>query len=396
MELLPAGTIYKNSAKPITNFKYDHPFDGHGFINAIKVGPRGFEYKGIRVKTMHYNLEKAMDTKLFRGLGTNVGYNPLFINNFSNISVFQFRDELFSMSEGGIPYKIDPVDGETTATCPLLQCLPYVPLTPHPKIETVNGKDVMYNASGYNVGFTLFTNDGIVLNELFPGNKMYYFHDFYVTSKYYVFYLNEISFNLLGMYTNETTIVDSIRFQGSNKILLVDRKTMERHYVDAPNMSCLHVAKCDDTPNGVVMYAALIEDLCLNVEHAYDFERCNLHKVTVCKNTNRSSCDKVVYIDAEMPKTRGDDIYLMNKNALVKYNVSTNETIVVGFDERIIEEPIVDERTGTVFVIGHAPDTTTVTAFDDSMEKITEHVFEFETSYGLHGIFVPDNSPRVA
>lgn len=381
---IPTGTIYKNSAKPIRGFGYNHPFDGHGYINVIRVSPKGFEYDGIRVKTMNYNLERALDTKIFRGLGTNVDYNPLFINNFSNISVIQYKSELYSMSEGGIPYKINP-DGTATPTVPLLQCVPYLPLTPHPKID---GDDV-YNASGYNVGLTLFNNRGIVFNELFPDGGMYYFHDFYITERYYVFYLNRMSFNALDMYTNTKTIVESIQFVDGNKVLLVDRNTLSRHYVDAPNMNCLHIALCRETPTGVVAYASLIKDMDLCVENPYDFEQCNLHKMTICAIGSKNMfVDKLVHIDAEMPKTRGDVIYMMNKNALVKHDVSTNTTKVVGFEDQTIEEPVVDEESGTVFVIGHRTGETVVTAFDDGLRKITEHVFDFETSYGLHGIFV--------
>ena len=58
MEYLPQGYILKNGVKPLHGFKYDHPLDGHGFINRIKVSPHGFEYKGIRQKTYHYKKEK--------------------------------------------------------------------------------------------------------------------------------------------------------------------------------------------------------------------------------------------------------------------------------------------------------------------------------------------------
>lgn len=383
---LPTGTIYKNSAKPINNFRYNHPFDGHGYINAIKVNPNGFEYRGIRVKTMNYNIEKTLDTKIFRGLGTNVDYNPLFLNNFSNISVFHYDEELYSMSEGGVPYKIEK-DGTATSVSPFLQCLPYFPMTPHPKTENVNGAEVVYNASGYNAGLTLFNNHGVVFNELFPNNETYYFHDFHITPKYYVFYLNRMTLDLFNMYTNRKTIVESIQFQEGNKVLLVNRDTFERSYIDAPDMNCLHIAKCDDTPTGVIMYAALIKDLNLSVEHPYDFENCNLHKMTVCVE-GLMTHDKLLHIDAEMPKAHGDVIYLMNKNALVKVDTETNVTNVVDFGDQVIEEPVVDDSSGTVFVIGHTPNKTHVTAFDDSLRKITEHTFDFETSYGLHGIFV--------
>jgi carotenoid cleavage dioxygenase-like enzyme len=58
-------------------------------------------------------MEKACGKMLFRGLNTNVPNNPLFVENFSNISVFHHNNEVQSLSEGGIPYVIDIEKCET-------------------------------------------------------------------------------------------------------------------------------------------------------------------------------------------------------------------------------------------------------------------------------------------
>ena len=392
---IPDGTLLKNSTKPISGFKYNHPFDGHGFINAFTFKNGEAKYKGIRVKTDHYKIEKKYNRQIFRGLNTNVKYNRLFVENFSNISVFHdtTTGDVQSLSEGGIPYLIDIDTQETIGRKfkNLPPFMPYFPITAHPKID--NGKVV--NASGMIGMMALFDDDGIIFVERFPENKTYYFHDFFVTPRHYIFYLNNVSLDILPMYfSDEGTILDGLTFNNTNKLLIVDKVTKERQYInipieyDTPSLHIAHVEYIDgDT---LSIYLPLIPryfDLS-NVETARDFSGCYLHKMVV-RNGDVCSMHKLSNIHCEMPIQTGKYIFLINENTLLRHDLETSKTTIKKFD-CIIEEPIAQD--GVLFVIGHDVNTTTITVLhQDTMETIHSHVFPFETTYGFHGTFVPKN-----
>lgn len=390
---IPNGTLLKNSTKPIHGFKYNHPFDGHGFINTFTFKNGNASYKGIRVKTDHYRLEKKYNKQLFRGLNTNVDYNRLFVGNFSNISVFHdtSSDEIQSISEGGMPYIIN-IETETIRRKYgwIPPFLPYFPITAHPKMD--DNKPI--NASGMIGMMTLFDDERIIFAERFP--KHYYFHDFAVTSSHYIVYLNNVSLDLIPMYlSDEGTILDGFTFNGNNKILLVNKQTKERRYVDVPSdydCPALHIAHAEDMGDDAIsIYLPLIPryfDLA-NIETARDFSGCYLHKMII-RNGEVENMYKLSNIHCEMPVQSGKYIFLINENTVVRYNLQNDTTSIKRFDY-IIEEPIAQDN--VLFVIGHVTNRTILHVLDqDTLETVHTFEFPFETTYGFHGTFVPAKS----
>ena len=292
MECLPHGYILKNGAKPLHGLRYDHPLDGHGFINRIKVTPKGFEYKGIRQKTYHYNTERTAQKILFRGLGTNAE-NNFFLNNFSNVSLLEYyNDDILSLGEGGVPYIIDVNSGETKGSMKIGQfpkCftekLPYLPISPHPTL--INGQ--LYNLSCFNYGLNITRNGEIIHTEMFPFGKSYYFHDFKITENWFVIYLNSINLNLFDAYFTDKTIFESIQFNPGNSILLIDKNTFHSRYIELDgdyDMGALHVAHAfEHGKSKIDVYASMNKRLELgNVKTPYDFDGCKLHKITINLN----------------------------------------------------------------------------------------------------------------
>jgi carotenoid cleavage dioxygenase-like enzyme len=391
---IPDGTILKNSAKPINGFKYNHPFDGHGFINAFTFkGGKLTSHKGIRVKTDHYKVEKKHNRQIFRGLNTNVKHNRLFIENFSNISVFHdtSKNEVQSLSEGGIPYLIDVETRETIGKKFkwIPPFVPYFPITAHPKMD--NGKVV--NASGMIGAMALFDDDGIIFLETF--SEQYYFHDFCITDTHYIVYLNKVSVNLTPMYFSDSgTILDGMTFDNNNKILLVHKETKERRYVDVPDpfdRPVLHIAHAHNIDSRTIcVYAPLIPgqfDLS-NVSSAHDFSGCHLHKMIIRDGVVQNMY-KLTSVCCEMPVcSQGKYIFLINEHTLVRCDTRNDTIRTKAFDE-IIEEPVVQSK--CVFVIGHRDTAETVIHVldQDTLETIQMYVIPRETTYGFHGTFVP-------
>tara|TARA_Y100000389_G_C17471252_1_gene531313 strand:+ start:17340 stop:18518 length:1179 start_codon:yes stop_codon:yes gene_type:complete len=391
--MIPSGTILKNSCKPIHGFEYKHPFDGHGFINTFQIRDEKMKYKGIRVKTEHYKMEKKYNKKLFRGLNTNVKHNSLFIENFSNISVFHdtSRDEVQSLSEGGMPYLIDINDMKTVGRKfkHIHPFIPYFPITAHPKMD--GGKVV--NASGLLFMMALFDDDGILFTENFPAGEKYYFHDFSITDSHYIIYLNNIDVNIPNMYINDGTILDGFSFNTNNKILMVDKITKQRTYIDIPQMfdrPVLHIAHVVQKSSTVLdIYMSLIPSSfsIANIKSAYDFEGCFLHKFSII-NSKIETIKQVSNTCCEMPVQSDGMIFLINENTLVKCDTKTDTITTIKFDDEVLEEPVLYDN--TLFVITHGKNCTNIyTYIANSLAHVHTEKFPFNVSYGFHGTFVP-------
>ena len=396
---LPDGYILKNSCKPIHGFKYNHPFDGHGLVNRIKIQDNTFTYKGIRVKTDHYKLEKAEKKMIFRGLNTNVDrihVGSLFIQNFSNISVFCHNDEIQTMSEGGIPYIIDVESGETIgrkfkAIPPLV---PFFPISAHPKVD--NGKAV--NVSCLMNGLILFDDDGIIATEIFPDLKQYYFHDFHITDKYYIFYLNRVSMDIASMY-GKATVLEGTHLQKGNKVLLIDRETKERSYFDLPEYydhNALHIATAKETRSGVTMYLSFIPDNfdMAALDSPHDFTGCYFHKVILDTKSKEVTCTKLSNVSGEMPVCTGDKVFIINTHTLSMFDTVKDIHYTKNFGNRIIEEPVAHGN--TLFVISHSGHDTIIHVLEaETMEEIHTKRFPFIIPHGFHGTFLPISVPKL-
>ena len=389
---IPDGYILKNSCKPLHGFQYKHPFDGHGLINRIQIKDNKFTYRGIRVKTEQYEMEKKCNKMLFRGLNTNVKFNPFFIENFSNISVFHHEGEVQSISEGGAPYLIDIEKGETIGrkfkwVPPII---PYFPISAHPKVD--DGKVV--NFSGLINGFILFNDDGIILTEIFPNMGKYYLHDFAITDTNYVFYLNNIDVDVPKMYGGSGTILECFSFNSGNKVLIIDKKTKKVKYFEMPeyyDMNALHVAHVTEDEKHIHIYLAFIPENfeMSKIETAYDFNECFLHKITINKKTEEVNVSKLTKTPGEMPVVSDGNIFMINTHSVLKHDTKTDTTSTIEFNDQLLEEPVIVEN--LLFVIGHKKNQTILTVLDShSSERLHREEFPFQIPYGFHGTFLPN------
>lgn len=397
--ILPNGYILKNGVKPIPGFKYNHPLDGHGYVNAFKISPEGIAYKGIRQETYHYRKEFEANKILYRGLGTNANGNPFMINNFNNVAIFAHDNKVYTLGEGGIPYIIDIHTGKTIGSKQIgsiptfiTECLPYLPLSAHPLIYN---NDV-YNFSCFNYGLSVHKDDHILHTEFFPNGEAYYTHDFKKTANWYIFFLNRVNLSLLDAYFKGRTILESIHFVPGSKVLLLNSRTFESRYIDLgerDGSGTLHIAhaKEDDKDKSIQLYATLKENLNLtNADTPYAFEGCNLHKFKISTDSfELVECRKVLDVSSEMPVEKDGIIYTINKHELIAYDSIQNTWKKLTFKEVTLEEPCISGD--TLFLIGHqyATERTHLIVVNRTrMEIVHTHVFDFEVPYGFHGTFL--------
>lgn len=397
METLPSGIILKNGAKPIHSFNYTHPLDGHGFINKYTISKHGIKHKGIRVRTHQYNVENESKKMIYKGLGTNVSMWQPSINNFSNVSVSHRDDKIFAHGEGGFPYEIDIETGKTLDIAHpsfipewLAKRFPFVPISAHPKV--IDGD--VYNVSVFNMGFILHKNGDVILVEIFKDLKSYYFHDFAVTDTYFIFHLNSVQIDVPQLVSGNSTILESIQMGTNNKYLFINRKTLKRTYVDMPDeydFNALHIAHAVEANESIEIYMCLMCDSfdISKVEYAYDFTGCYLHRITF-NNLEITDIQRITNIHCEMPVVHKDYIFLINKHNVLKYNMKTRTCTLKLMGEQIMEEPVVYD--GCLFTIGHLPNKTVITVFDcNTFQVVKKHLLNYETSYGFHGLFIPND-----
>lgn len=393
LKSLPKGTLLKNSAKPLKGFHYDHPLDGHGYINSFTFDGNSVKYKGYRQQTAHYKNEKKAGVQLYRGLATNSG-NPLLINNFSNVSVFiDKHGDTYSCGEGGVPYHFD-IDKEIThgpqkfmgLPDVITTNLPFLPLSAHPQ----NFDDHVYNFGCFNRGIYIMKDHRIDFSTFFE--RDYYAHDFKVTQNYFVVYLNAINMDLKGTYFGNLTILDSIDFTSGSQVLIIDKTTYETTFIpigsrDESNHA-MHIATVKEVEPGTLeLHACISNHMNINdVNSPYDFEGFKLSRIHIDIDQRKSQSEVVLHADAEMPVVdKGGIVYLIDKHALYKYDTNKCICSALRFDSGVvIEEPCVVD--GFVFVIGHSKNKTQLYSVDAATLKILHtQVFDFEIPYGFHG-----------
>ena len=398
LKLLPTGTFMKNSCKPIKGFNYDHPLDGHGYINSFTITPQSIRYKGFRQQTVHYVNEKNANKMLYRGIGTNSG-NRFFVNNFNNVSIFVDESgNTFSCGEGGVPYHIDIERDKTIGPVELFNLprflstnMPFLPISAHPQM--CDGHT--YNFGCFNHGLYITEDQQMKHVEFFPNS--YYSHDFKVTETYFVLFLNRIKLDFFGAYFGNNTLLESIDFQPGSCILLIDRNTLKSKYIpvgeNTESYNAMHIPIVEEeNENSLNIYACLSNGLNIlkDAKTAYDFTGFNLHNIKLDVSNNTSTIQKLLDVDAEMPVTGPNgDIYMIDKNTLYKFKTKNLQycSRLKFQDDVIIEEPCVVED--IIFVIGHhtQQNKTFLFCVNSSLQIIHIEQFDFKIPYGFHGTF---------
>lgn len=194
---------------------------------------------------------------------------------------------------------------------------------------------------------------------------------------------------LCSMYT----ILDGFSFNTNNKILMVDKLTKKKIYIDIPSeydRPVLHMAHVHQkSSHDLDLYMSLIPSSfsISNIQSVYDFEGCFLHKLSII-NSKIDNIKQVSNIHCEMPVQNNGNIFLINKNTLVKCDTKTDKITTITFNNEVLEEPVLYDN--TLFVITHGANCTNIyTYLADSLAHIHTEKFPFNVSYGFHGTFVP-------
>lgn len=111
--------------------RFVHPFDGHGYVRALRFDPRGVRLQARFVKTPAYTRELEENAIRYRGLGTLVDGGWLAnvratgMRNVANTCVLPWGGQVLALWEGGQPYALDAATLDTKGPETFGGALPY-------------------------------------------------------------------------------------------------------------------------------------------------------------------------------------------------------------------------------------------------------------------------------
>jgi all-trans-8'-apo-beta-carotenal 15,15'-oxygenase len=210
------GTWYKASPGEFDSYNSptNHPYDGDGFISAIRFEQGQATYQARFVNTLHRQKEQRAQKRLYSGaFGTPPHLKE--IKNPANTSVFYWNKELVVFSDCGPAYRLDPLTLETKGLFanfkegfPLQTKLPLLDyliggdvLGAHPKIVD-HGKTFVYytlsnSLSDATITFHEAHTDGSLHKKEYSlPYPLYFTHDFTVTPTHYVFVQHNLELDL--------------------------------------------------------------------------------------------------------------------------------------------------------------------------------------------------------
>lgn len=208
------GAWYKASPGDFDKFNQLtlHPYDGDGFISAIRFEAGIATYQAKFVNTYHRQQETKANARLYTGaFGTPPHLKGL--KNPANTSVFHWNRELIVFSDCGPAYRVDPHTLETKGLFgafkegfPLLTKIPIIDhfmkgdvLGAHPKV--VNNAFIYYTienslTDGAITFYEAYPNGNVYKKEYRLETPLYFTHDITVTPDYYLFVQHGLDLNL--------------------------------------------------------------------------------------------------------------------------------------------------------------------------------------------------------
>lgn len=150
--------------------RVQHIFDGDGMMVAFRFDGKSVSFKNRFIKTPEYAAEQAAGRRLYGAFGSvpppgRLGILPRIgaFKNSMNHGVSVLNNRLLAMTDGALPFELDPATLETLAPFDLYGALGRSSLlTAHPHADPATGE--VYNLEldyiSLRPGFTLWKSDG--------------------------------------------------------------------------------------------------------------------------------------------------------------------------------------------------------------------------------------------
>jgi all-trans-8'-apo-beta-carotenal 15,15'-oxygenase len=269
------GTLYANGpARLEIGGRLVHPFDGHGYVRALRFARDGLRLQARFVATRAFLSEEKHGVLRYRGIGTQLpggAWPNLRANvarNVANTCVLPWRGALLALWEGGLPHRLDPDTLETQGLETFGGILaPGTALLAHTRWDAARGRLVLCTQHlGRRTGLTFLELDGdgrLVASRRVEMPGLAVTHDFAITARYYVVPDNAVTLDALGALRAASglgPIMHALKLRGGpGRVVLVPRDGGPARLVtlDRPAFSVHHIAAWDEGDQVMLVTCAL-------------------------------------------------------------------------------------------------------------------------------------------
>jgi carotenoid cleavage dioxygenase-like enzyme len=264
--------------------KLMHPFDGHGFIRAVRFSEEGARLQTKFVDTPVYRAEAEAGRVLYRGVGSSVGgwWSNLWApkgKNTANTCVVPWAGRLLALNEGGFPYAMDPETLETTGLEEFGGAFDGLrTMLAHTRWDVARDRLVMAGLQpGPKTGFTFVELDrsgASVARRDVKFDGMIFVHDFLITPSWYVIVENPVDPNLGALarfMLGAGSLVEGLRCSERHaRILLIAREGDEVREVDlGRRLFSVHHGGAWEEGEDVVLDTTAFESFKFGAEFGY-------------------------------------------------------------------------------------------------------------------------------
>ena len=208
---LVGATVWMNGPAGLARHGWiQHPFDGHGYVRALRLDRGRARLQARFVRTPAYEAEEDAGRMIHRGLGTLVP-GGAFANlrapqrrHVANTCVLPWNGAVLALWEGGLPYRLDPDTLATLGPETFGGALaPSSAFLAHTRFDARTNRliGVTQNISGLRTVWEIFEIDsagGVVARRAVSHDRPSVTHDFLITERYYVFLENAVTLDLVG------------------------------------------------------------------------------------------------------------------------------------------------------------------------------------------------------
>jgi len=216
------GTVFGNGPGWLNiGGRLVHPFDGHGYVRALRLSQGQLRLQARFVDTPAFRAESAANAVRFRGLGTQVPGGALAnirapgFRNTANTCVLPWGGKLYALWEGGAPYVLHPTtlatQGIDTFGGALTERTPFLA---HTRLDAEKQRLValtpVMGTKQTRLTFYEIDRAGTIVSRTSAEiDGMSFYHDFLITSDYYVLLENRVQ-PKLGAYLRYRLGLDTI------------------------------------------------------------------------------------------------------------------------------------------------------------------------------------------
>ncbi len=262
-----------------------HPFDGHGFVRAVRFDGPVPRLQARFVDTPEWRRESAEGRARFRGIGTRVGDSFLsnafatMGKNPANTCIQPWAGRLLALNEGGLPYALDPDTLETRGLETFGGALEgQRTFLAHTRVDAARGRLVgMSLRPGSQTRFTFFEFDAEgrqVAGAEHACDGMVFLHDFAITPTHHVVLENPVTLSVPGlarMLVGAGSLIELLAFSDRPaRLILVPRDGGPAQTVDlGRSLFAVHHAGAFEEDGRLVIDTAIFDAFAFGSEFGF-------------------------------------------------------------------------------------------------------------------------------